>query len=119
MESRSSFHNQRRRRNKLAGTAGTVEGTIMIDKIIIARKSIMEELKRRGKAHDTNVKPGDGNFEGDIYHDEPTKTEHYWSGSGKMLCPICNKGELYYSRASYNGHVHARCSTENCVSWME
>ncbi len=35
-------------------------------------------------------------------------------------CPVCEKGKLFYSIA-YNGHVHARCSTQEppCVSWME
>ncbi len=41
-------------------------------------------------------------------------------GSGVIDCPCC-KGEktLSFSRASYNGHIHARCSTAGCVSWME
>lgn len=38
---------------------------------------------------------------------------------GSLPCPICKTGRLHYSRAGYNGHIHARCSTENCVSWME
>ncbi len=39
-------------------------------------------------------------------------------GGGVMECPVC-KGRLRYSRAASNGHIHARCSTEGCVSWME
>ena len=40
--------------------------------------------------------------------------------SGKIDCPACN-GEktLRFSRAGYNGHVHAACKTEGCVQWME
>lgn len=33
-------------------------------------------------------------------------------------CPKC-KGRLHLSQSSYNGHVHGRCETEDCVSWME
>lgn len=33
-------------------------------------------------------------------------------------CPKC-KGRLHLSQSSYNGHVHGRCDTEGCVSWME
>lgn len=33
-------------------------------------------------------------------------------------CPEC-KGKLHLSQAAYNGHVHAKCETTGCVSWME
>lgn len=40
--------------------------------------------------------------------------------AGKTDCPICKgKETLQYSRAGYNGHIHAHCSTKDCVSWME
>jgi hypothetical protein len=39
--------------------------------------------------------------------------------SDKMQCPICKTGTLLYSRAECNGHIHARCDTKDCVSWME
>lgn len=39
-----------------------------------------------------------------------------WAGTRK--CPIC-EGTLHLSHASYNGHVHGRCETKGCVSWME
>jgi len=40
--------------------------------------------------------------------------------SGAIDCPVCDGVEtLQYSRAGYNGHVHARCATDDCVSWME
>jgi hypothetical protein len=39
---------------------------------------------------------------------------------GTMDCPVCNAvGSLRFSRASYNGHIHAKCKTAGCVSWME
>lgn len=41
-------------------------------------------------------------------------------GVSSLPCPIPNcKGTLQYSVASYNGHMHARCNTGTCVSWME
>lgn len=39
-----------------------------------------------------------------------------WQGVEK--CPVCN-GKLHMSHAAYNGHVHGRCETEDCLSWME
>jgi hypothetical protein len=39
--------------------------------------------------------------------------------AGKIDCPVCNNGKLHYSVSGYNGHIHAKCSTENCVAWME
>jgi len=47
------------------------------------------------------------------------KTEHKGkSWAGVMECPVC-KGRLHMSHASYNGHVHGRCETKDCVAWME
>ncbi len=33
-------------------------------------------------------------------------------------CPVC-KGRLHLSQAAYNGHVHGRCETDDCLSWLE
>lgn len=33
-------------------------------------------------------------------------------------CPACG-GRLHLAQSSYNGHVHGRCETADCVSWME
>lgn len=41
------------------------------------------------------------------------------SSAGEIACPICEKGRLSFSRASSNGHIWARCSTEGCVAWQE
>lgn len=38
---------------------------------------------------------------------------------GQFTCPVCNTGTLGYTIAGCNGHVHAKCSTVGCVSWME
>lgn len=40
--------------------------------------------------------------------------------SGTIDCPVCSgRKTLQFSRAGYNGHIHAACSTEGCVKWME
>jgi hypothetical protein len=40
--------------------------------------------------------------------------------SGVIDCPVCGgKQTLRFSRAGYNGHIHAACATDKCVSWME
>jgi hypothetical protein len=39
--------------------------------------------------------------------------------SGSIACPVCKAGTLRFSRAAVNGHIHARCSTADCVAWME
>lgn len=40
------------------------------------------------------------------------------SASEVVECPACS-GRLHLSIAAYNGHVHGRCETAGCVSWME
>ena len=35
-----------------------------------------------------------------------------------VVCPACS-GRLHLSIAAYNGHVHGKCETSGCVSWME
>lgn len=35
-----------------------------------------------------------------------------------VKCPVC-QGSLHLSQSAYNGHVHGKCETEGCVSWME
>lgn len=40
--------------------------------------------------------------------------------SGVIDCPVCGGQQtLRFSRAGYNGHVHAKCSVTKCVSWIE
>jgi hypothetical protein len=40
------------------------------------------------------------------------------SGNGTITCPCCG-GNLHWSISGYNGHMHGRCETAGCVSWME
>lgn len=49
----------------------------------------------------------------------PIRREHKGKDwRGVIECPVC-KGKLHVSHAAYNGHVHAKCETKDCVSWME
>lgn len=41
------------------------------------------------------------------------------AGRGVVPCPVCKAGELHYTVAAYNGHMHGRCTTPDCVSWMQ
>lgn len=86
-----------------------------IDNIMIARKAILAELLRRAKEKDPNVYP----LNPDNKHRWHKPQDNYYSGAGVMNCPICKTGQLHYRRAGYNGHIHARCTNDACVSWME
>lgn len=66
-----------------------------------------ERLERTGKARAAIVEHCGGPWKRGM------------SGSqGTIECPCCG-GKLSFSRSGYNGHIHARCSTEGCVRWME
>ena len=39
--------------------------------------------------------------------------------AGSIECPVCKTGVLRFSIAGCNGHIHAKCNSEGCVSWME
>lgn len=78
-----------------------------------ARDAILEDLKLRFKSGDRSVKIPENT---DRFYKPQL---NYFCGSGTIPCPVCNSGSLMYSRATYNGHVHARCTTKDCVAWME
>lgn len=40
------------------------------------------------------------------------------ASAGQIDCPKCG-APMRWSRARSNGHVHASCQTEGCLSWME
>lgn len=53
---------------------------------------------------------------------EDAKRKGFGKGHGghdSFPCPTGCGGHLYYRVASINGHMHAKCETSNCVSWME
>lgn len=91
------------------------EVTKDIQKIAIARKEIVIDLYRRFHDHDNTVFVLDPKNE----HRWTKPQDNYFTGSGNMKCPVCETGNLRYSRAAYNGHIHAQCSTKGCVAWME
>ena len=42
------------------------------------------------------------------------------SCGGRIACPVCKAaGTTLTFTVAFNGHVHARCSTPECVTWME
>lgn len=40
-------------------------------------------------------------------------------GTGTLPCPVCGTGTIGYAVSSYNGHMHAGCTTKDCVAWVE
>jgi hypothetical protein len=47
------------------------------------------------------------------------KREHRGkSWSGVKECPVCG-GRLHMSHSGYNGHVHGKCETKDCIAWIE
>ena len=91
--------------------------TKSIDRVVIARDAILDDLYRRFHAGDKTVKPLDPEQSHRWF--KPMEQKNCFTGSGTIDCPVCKLGKLKYSRAAYNGHVHGRCSHNNCVSWME
>jgi hypothetical protein len=47
------------------------------------------------------------------------KTNGKRGQSGKMNCPSCPVGTLFYSTAEHNGHIAVHCSTPDCVDFRE
>lgn len=86
-----------------------------MDKIAIARESILNDLFRRHNERDKDVQAINPKH-AHRWH-EPQK--NYFVGSGAVKCPVCVDGALYYSRSAYNGHVSAACITPGCVVWRE
>lgn len=52
-------------------------------------------------------------------HAKAAKLGKGHGGRGELPCPTGCGGTLHYSVAGYNGHMHAKCDTKDCVSWME
>lgn len=93
-----------------------IETDNFLKKVNKAREAILTDLANRFKAGDKTVKP---NKQSQSIYDEDDGPRNYFSGQGEITCPACSTGRLRYSRAGYDCHVHARCSTENCVAWIE
>lgn len=39
--------------------------------------------------------------------------------TGEVPCPVCEEGQLHYRISGLNGHIHASCTKDGCVNWME
>lgn len=49
---------------------------------------------------------------------ENGQEKNSWQSS--IPCPVCEGGTVKYTYAgNFNRHIHARCTTPNCVNWME
>lgn len=84
------------------------------NKFAFAREAILQELRRRWRED-----RGSGvTAPADISRFCHPQT-NYFCGEGVMDCPVCRTGKLRYSRSARNGHVHAGCTTTDCVRWME
>lgn len=79
-----------------------------VEEVAAQDAEFRKRLERIGVARDAIVKACGG----------PWKKGKPGS-SGSIPCPCCDGGTLRYSRSGYNGHVHAGCTTEGCVRWME
>lgn len=75
----------------------------LFDGLTVARQAIIADLDNRHSRGDNTV----------------VQRANYVAGAGAIPCPACKAGTLKYSRAPYNGHIHAVCSTTGCVQWME
>jgi hypothetical protein len=74
-----------------------------------------------------NVKPASEKDESDLNNvmivrkairEKHPKGKEYVESS--IPCPLCKNGIVsYFISDHYNGHIHAQCSTEGCVMWME
>lgn len=78
------------------------------EEIEAEEKWLAERFANIGKAREAIVKACGG----------PWKRGNPSVG-GKIKCPCCESGTLAYSRAGYNGHIHAACDNAECVRWME
>lgn len=91
------------------------ETMAFVTKMDTARKAIVTDLYARYHDHDKTVFAVEKSRAHRWHHPQ----DNYFCGAGIMKCPCCADGKLRYSRAAYNGHIHAHCSTDGCVSWME
>lgn len=86
----------------------------LIDGLRIARKAILADLSARHKNGDKSVQ-----LNKSCNPEVESELSNFVSGRGQIDCLVCKVGKLSYRRPSYNGHIHAACSTEDCVRWME
>jgi hypothetical protein len=55
-----------------------------------------------------------------IIEDITARKSLYRDIKGEVKCPICEEGQIVYTYAgAYNKHISAKCSTTDCVNWIE
>lgn len=51
---------------------------------------------------------------------EEIKNNHrHQDAAGQVDCPVCGTGKVSYRHAAYNNHVAMRCSTQDCIAFIE
>lgn len=73
------------------------------DELAEQERQALESFRRIGVTRDAIVKA----------------TEGKQGVAGQIPCPICEHGTVAYRVSGYNGHIHAACTTESCVRWIE
>lgn len=82
-----------------------------------------EEVEQAARAADEYIKA----FLENMQIVRPAIVQHIeangWEKRGiqsHIPCPICKIGTVNYTYAgNYNRHIHAQCTTDGCVGWME
>jgi hypothetical protein len=79
------------------------------EEIAADRKELDERVEKMVRAREAIVAACGGKWK-----------EGMPGSQGRIDCPACGKpNTLGFIRSGRNGHIHARCWTEGCVSWME
>lgn len=89
--------------DKLAMVIGTGIKFAGMEEAKERQKELQDHIDAMGKVYDEVKSRGLGKGHG---------------GKGDMPCPKCG-ATLYFSVASFNGHVCGKCSTDGCLAWMQ
>lgn len=84
------------------------------------RREYAKDLKERADALDAMMEKVETVRAAIVAKIGPWSKQMRTGSAGQLKpCPACNKGTVAFSRAGSNGHIHARCTTPRCVSWVE
>lgn len=50
---------------------------------------------------------------------ERIKSENSGDASGSETCPVCVTGTVHWSLCGFNNHIAMRCTTQDCIAFME
>lgn len=76
-----------------------------------------EEIARQDAETEAFVAEATARLHATIPLIEEIKTHRIETGS--RPCPACKTGEVHWSLSSYNNHVHMKCTTSDCINFME